>query len=97
MSVYFIVEIEKIIDLSAYSEYVNQVTSIIGKYGGKYLARGGRISSISGSWQPAKIVIIRFDGIEQLRNCFNSPEYHAIAPLREKSTKGKAIVVEGVG
>ncbi len=96
MSVYFIVEIEKIIDGKMYSEYVNKVGSIVEKFGGKYLVRGGGIVTISGNWTPAKIIIIEFDNFEKLRNCFNCSEYRAIAPLREKSTKCKAIVVEGI-
>ena len=48
MSVYFIVEIEKIIDLKMYSEYVSKVGSIVEKFGGKYLARGGKSFTVSG-------------------------------------------------
>jgi len=40
--------------------------------------------------------IIEFDNFEALRNCFGCPEYRATAPLREKSTKGRAIAVEGI-
>ena len=96
MSVYFIVEIEKIIDLEMYSEYVSKVGSIVEKFGGKYLARGGKTFTVSGDWEPAKKVVMEFDSLEQLQNCFNCPEYRAIALLREKSTIGRAIAVEGL-
>ena len=96
MEVYFIAEIEKIIDRKMYSEYVNRVSSIVEKFGGKYLLRGGRTVTISGDWEPEKIVIIEFDNFEKLKSCLGSPEYRAIAPLREKSTKGRAITVEGI-
>jgi uncharacterized protein (DUF1330 family) len=96
MSVYFIAEIEKIIDREKYSEYVEKVSGIIEKFGGKYLARGGETFIISGNWHPAKIIIIEFDTFEQLKNCFNSPRYREIAPLRESSTDTRAIVVEGI-
>jgi uncharacterized protein (DUF1330 family) len=33
--------------------------------------------------------------MEQFREWLTSPEYRAIAPIRDRSTKGKAIVVEG--
>jgi uncharacterized protein (DUF1330 family) len=96
MPVYFIVEIEKIIDREMYSEYVKKVSSIVEKSGGKYLVRGGETITISGNWTPARIVVIEFDNFEKLRSCFGSPEYRAVAPLREKSTKGRAIAVEGI-
>jgi uncharacterized protein (DUF1330 family) len=96
MSVYFIVEIEEIIDGKMYSEYADNVGSIVEKFEGKYLVKGDEIVTVSGQWQPAKIVVIEFDNFEKLRNCFGSPEYRAIAPLREKSTKARAIAVEGI-
>jgi len=96
MPVYFIAEIKKIIDREKYSEYVSDVPKIIERFGGKYLARGSETLTIFGDWKPGKIVILEFDSFEQLQHCFNSPEYRAIAPLREKSTIGRAIAVEGV-
>jgi uncharacterized protein (DUF1330 family) len=41
------------------------------------------------------VVIIAFDTKEQLRACFASPEYRAIAPLRTGSTTSRSIIVEG--
>ncbi len=96
MPVYFIAEIEKIIDRDNYSRYVADVPKIIEKFGGKYLARGGKTLTIFGDWEPGKIIILEFESFEQLYRCFNSPEYRAIAPLREESTIGRAITVEGV-
>ncbi len=96
MPVYFIAEIKKIIDREAYSKYVADVPKIIEKFGGKYLARDSETLAIFGDWKPGKIVMVKFDSFEHLHRCFNSPEYRAIAPLREESTIGKAFAVEGV-
>jgi len=97
MPVYFIAEIENINDPKAYFKYVAEVPKIIEKFGGRYLARGNKHLTIFGDWKPGKIVIIEFDSLEQLRNSFGSPEYRAIAPLREKATRGRAIAVQGIG
>jgi len=96
MSVYFIAEIKKIINRDNYSRYIADVPEIIERFGGKYLARGGKTIALFGGWEPGKIVLLEFDSFEQLHRCFNSPEYRAIAPLREESTIGRAITVEGV-
>jgi uncharacterized protein (DUF1330 family) len=50
---------------------------------------------LSGDWHPERVVVIVFETIEQLRKCFRSSEYLALAPLRERSTRSEAIVVEG--
>ena len=42
---------------------------------GRYLVRGGKAVAIAGDWQPGRIVIMEFPPMEQMRNCFPSPEY----------------------
>lgn len=94
MPVYMIVEIE-IKDQERYAEYVKRVPEVVAKYGGRYLARGGHVTPLSGNWDPQRIVLIEFETMERLRECFGSPEYIELAPLRERSTVGKSIVVQG--
>jgi len=80
----------------AWSEYQSKVPAIIAKYGGRYLVRGGKAIPFAGDWKPERILVVQFDSMEQLRKCFESPEYRALAPLREKSTISQAIFVEGL-
>ena len=94
MSVYMIIEVE-VKNNETYSKYIEKVPEIISKYGGRYLTRGGKTTAITGNWNPEKIVLIEFETIEQLQQCFQSTEYLEIAPLREQSTVSKAIIVEG--
>lgn len=94
MSVYMIIEIE-IKDEELYAEYVERVREVVVKQGGRYLVRGGQVTPLSGNWNPERIIIIEFETIEHLRTCFGSEEYRELAPLREKSTLGRSIVVEG--
>jgi uncharacterized protein (DUF1330 family) len=94
MPVYMIIEVQ-VLDQAPYEEYVAQVPEIIGRYGGRYLVRGGKITPFSQTWHPERIVVIEFETMAGLRACFSSAEYLKIAPLRERSTIGKSIVVEG--
>jgi uncharacterized protein (DUF1330 family) len=89
-----IIEIE-VKDAERYAGYVAQVRRIVEQYGGRYLVRGGRITPLSGNWNPERIVVIEFENAEQIKRCFTSPEYLDLAPLREQSTASRAIVVEG--
>ena len=95
MAVYMIVEIEVKSEM-VYAEYVDKVRAIVEKHGGRYLVRGGEVTPLSGNWSPERVVIIEFEAIEQVRRCFDSPEYLELVPLREQSTVSKAIVVDGV-
>lgn len=94
MSVYMIAEIEAQ-DGELYSEYADKVPEIIRKYGGRYLIRGGEVTALSGNWNPERVILVEFDTVEQWRRCFASPEYVKLAPLRERSTISRAIVLDG--
>ena len=94
MPVYLIIEI-KTINPEIYSEYVARVSDIVVTHGGRYLVRGGKITPMLGDWHPERIILIEFDSIEQLQECFSSADYLELAPLRERSTTSRAIIVDG--
>lgn len=95
MAAYFLAEIKNVTDPETYGRYVRQVPEIIARFGGKYLIRGGETSVFAGDWEPGRLVLIEFDSVERVRACFSSPEYRAVAPLRERSAETNAVIVEG--
>jgi uncharacterized protein (DUF1330 family) len=94
MPVYLIIDVA-VTDPELYAEYVEQVPAVVERYGGRYLARGGDVVPLTADWRPQRIILIEFDSIDQVRDCFTSPEYLALAPLREESTTSRAIIIEG--
>jgi len=95
MSAYMIVDIQ-VTDQEKYAQYVEAVRQVVDKHGGCYLVRGGMIFPRAGNWKPERMIVIEFDSRESVRRCLGSPEYRAIAPLREQSTISRAIIVEGM-
>jgi len=96
MSVYFIVEIKtKDETKNSYAKYIERVRSIVEKYNGRYLVRGGKITPIFGDWNPERIILIEFPSAGYVERWLNSPEYKEITGLREESTITKAIMVDG--
>jgi uncharacterized protein (DUF1330 family) len=94
MPVYMIVDIQ-ILDPAQYAQYVAQAYEIVVRHGGRYLVRGGKVTPLSGNWCPERVIVIAFDSMEQMRTWLASPEYRAIAPLREQSTISRSIVAPG--
>jgi uncharacterized protein (DUF1330 family) len=93
--VYLLIDIQ-VTDHDLYSEYVKQVPAIVKKYEGRYLARGGKVRVLSGEWRPERIILIEFPSTEKLQQWLNSPEYAALKPIRERSTRGQALIIEGI-
>ena len=93
MSLFMIIQ-SKVKDAEKYDQYIDQVSPIIEKYGGHYHVRGENIQSF-GSWKPERVIVIEFQSDDQIQNWLKSPEYTAIAPLREEGANTQAIIVEG--
>jgi len=90
-------------DRETYAEYQEKAAPLIKKFGGRYLIRSGaaemnkspedNIILSTGDWNPDRLIILEFDSIEQGTRFFESPEYTAIAPIREGASSGRAIFV----
>lgn len=95
MAAYVIAEIE-ITDPAAYEDYRKRVPDVIAKYGGKYLVRGGKVESMEGGWSPRRIAVVEFPSMDQAVKFYRSPEYAPLIKVRQKASRGKLIIVEGM-
>ena len=95
MAAYLISEIE-IHNPEGYEEYRRLVQPTLDKYGGRFIARGGRIDVLEGMWNPKRIVICEFESLARARQWYDSPEYRKARDVRQKNSKANIIVVEGV-
>jgi uncharacterized protein (DUF1330 family) len=82
-------------DPDAYARYVAAATKVIGQYGGRALARGGRHDGLEGKAR-ARNVILEFDSFEAATKYFHSAEYQAARRLREGASEIEMVLVEGV-
>ena len=95
MSAFVIAEID-ITDLAAYEDYRRQVPDVIARYGGKYIVRGGKVEALEGGWSPKRIAVVEFPSMEQALKFYRSPEYAPLLRIRQKASRGKLVIVEGV-
>ena len=93
MSVYMIID-SKVKDREKYRRYIDQVSPIVAKYGGHYHVREEKIRSL-GVWKPERIIVLEFPTEDHIQKWLTSPEYKAIAPLREEGAETQAILVDG--
>ena len=94
MAAYFIVEID-ITDPVGFEDYRKRVPATIERYGGRYLARGGTLETIEGSWTPKRVVVLEFPSIDQARRWYHSEEYRELKALRLRTSRGSIVLVEG--
>jgi uncharacterized protein (DUF1330 family) len=95
VSTYLIVDNE-ITDPKAYDEYRRQVAPLLGRFGGRFLVRGGAISHLEGDWKPRRLVIVEFPSFDALQAFYHSPEYAPMRALRQSASIGSVVVADGV-
>ncbi len=95
MVAYVIADVE-VTDPVAYEDYKQMVPATLAAYGGKFVARGGAVEVLEGDWQPKRVVVIEFESVERAKAWWASPEYREAKELRQKTSVGSLIVVEGV-
>ncbi len=96
MAAYVIVDVE-VLDPEAYTEYTRDVPATLEPFGGRFLVRGGAVTTLEGEWRPQRAVLIEFPSVEQAKAWHASPAYVAILPIRHKHARTNFMtVIEGV-
>ena len=94
MPAYLIAEIE-ITNPEGYAEYAKVVPATVEKFGGKFLARGGKAHPLEGDWPERRRVIIEFPSMEAAKAWYDSPEYQKPKAMRIANSKGRLLLLDG--
>lgn len=86
----------RVTDPARFEKYKKLVPATLTPYGGKFLARGGRVDVLEGDWDPKRIVVIEFPTVERARAWWASEEYRVPKQMRIESADTRMIVVESV-
>ncbi len=94
---YLIANIEEVTDKVMLAKYGEAVPKTEAAFGGHLIVRGSRAVALDSSPLPkGTFVVIQFPSMLALRAWWDSPEYSALRPLREKSTVGRVFALEGM-
>jgi len=94
MKAYSIVQLD-VTDPVPYEAYRKEVLPTIAAFGGRFLVRGGKVTTLEGDWPFARTVVIEFPSREAAEGWYHSPAYQKILPLRLKASRGNFIIVDG--
>jgi uncharacterized protein (DUF1330 family) len=79
-----------------YGEYMKLSPGVIEKFGGRFIARGGRTETLEGAPATGRIVVVEFPSFERAREFYNSAEYEAARKVRAGAATAQFILVEGL-
>jgi len=92
---YVLVQVE-VTNAAQYAEYAKLTPDIIAKYGGRFLARGGRTATLEGPAAKGRVVVIEFPSFEAAQQFYASAEYSAARKVREGAAAAQFVLVEGL-
>lgn len=91
---YFILEID-IHDAQGMAPYLEKAGATLGPFGAVSLVNGGQIVPLEGAAPQGKIVMLRFDSLQQARDWYGSPQYRDLLSHRLRAASNRAYLVEG--
>lgn len=78
-----------------YKQYLDKNRPLTGQYGGRFIARGGKIATFAGE-PPKRAIIAVFESIEKAEAFRDSAAYKELIPMRDQASKYRAYITEGV-
>lgn len=69
----------------------------IERFGGKFLARGGRAERLEGNGDPARIVVLEFESVERAKAVWDSEEYREAKATRRWRSPGSRLTSSAGG
>jgi uncharacterized protein (DUF1330 family) len=94
MPAYIIADIQ-VTDAAAYDGYRPLATASIAQYGGRFVARGGKVELLEGEPEPERIVVIECPDADTARRWYRSEEYQKALKIRQAASRGRVFLVEG--
>lgn len=90
---YWIADVD-VRDAEGYKLYQTANTTAFGKFGGRFLVRGGR-SEITEGQARSRHVVLEFPSYEAALACYRSPDYQAAKALRDGKGDMDLVIIEG--
>jgi uncharacterized protein (DUF1330 family) len=82
-------------DEEGYGEYIKLAGPAIEKFGGKFLARGGKQHKLEGD-SYERTVIVQFDSLEIAKEAYESDQYKEALKFSSQSADRHVVVVEAL-
>jgi uncharacterized protein (DUF1330 family) len=92
---YVVIQID-VTNPKQYAEYTKISPGIIAKFGGRFVARGGRTTTLEGPPARGRVVVVEFPSFERAQEFYNSPDYQAARKVRDGAANAQFVLVEGL-
>jgi uncharacterized protein (DUF1330 family) len=93
---YVILEIEATDEQVYQKEYVPAARTTITQSGGRFIVQGGKSQSLVGAPPSRRFAVIAWENAEKAQAWYASEAYQKLIPIRDRTSKFRAFIIEGV-
>lgn len=91
----YVLSMMSIQDPKTYKKYTDRTPPIVERYGGRFLARGGDITTLEGETCQDRMVILEFSSKQSVLDWMADPEYQEARIFRHASFQARILLIEG--
>jgi uncharacterized protein (DUF1330 family) len=84
-------------DMERFRPYAEAVPAVVQGFGGRFLARGGRVTPLHGSFVPERVVLIEFATPDDALKFYMSDRYAPLLNIRLATTEARLVIVARSG
>src|SRR5262249_2937344 len=93
----FVIAAHRMRDPDGFRPYAEQVAAVVQRFGGRFLARAGRVTPLGGDFVPERAVIIEFPRADDAMAFYVSDVYAPLLRIRHATTDPRFVVVARSG
>jgi uncharacterized protein (DUF1330 family) len=95
MTAYMLIRVN-VTDPERYRQYMALTPAILAQYGGRFIARGGKSTTLEGPEESRRLALVEFPTLELAKAFYASPEYQAAKALRDGACEAEFVALEGL-
>jgi uncharacterized protein (DUF1330 family) len=84
-------------DMERFKPYAAAVPEVVKSFGGRFLARGGRVTPLSGTFVPERVVLIEFPTADDALAFYISDRYAPLLKIRLATTEARLVILARSG
>jgi uncharacterized protein (DUF1330 family) len=84
-------------DIERFRPYAEAVPEVVQSFGGRFLARGGKVTPLHGSFIPERVVLIEFATADDALKFYISDRYAPLLKIRLATTEARLVIVARSG
>jgi uncharacterized protein (DUF1330 family) len=83
-------------DPDGYARYASDAPDTVARFGGRILARAGRMEVLEGDWVPGRLVVIEFPTYDDARGWWDREPEDELRAVRQATSTAQIVLTDGL-